>query len=199
MSRTLIFLSLCLISFFNSSYSEYFSATDHTNLPTNENNEKTAEAFIIEQKKYIERLSQDIDIANSNGFSSFNLYNERGVAYFFIGDFESALQDFNYVLTELRNRRILERELSRDRVNIIEDKLRRLANRIPSEHIRDSVLYLITCEAARSRECCARGQHWTTCLGPIANAWKNLEDTWDEIVDLFNKGINLRSFLFGPN
>lgn len=43
------------------------------------------------------------------------------------------------------------------------------------------------------------GNHWTECLGPIADVWKKLEDTWDELVDLFNKGINLDMFLTSPS
>jgi hypothetical protein len=85
-----------------------------------------------------------------------------------------------------------------DRTNRITDKMRSLAELVPVYVVRQAVLWTIDKQSKKAHKCCENGKHWTECLGPIADVWKKLENTWDELVDLFNKGINLDVFLTAP-
>jgi hypothetical protein len=271
---------LCL----NSSHGDALNAMNHERAclensspillgsSTVENNEKTIEKFTEEQYEHIEDLTEIINSIPFGDLAALGVFNERGIAYLFIGEFESALQDFNHVLTELQIRQILERELigtalwgrlfchayrnqlqetcddfqliqlfsikctsderqagmqpcvpasnvkndyfilpvakfaypeekvsvyeCRERVRNTADKMRSIADLIPIRATRILVLGFISDEEGDGLGCCNRGQHWTNCTGPIADGWKRLEDTWDQVEDLYNKGINLSKFLF---
>lgn len=86
-----------------------------------------------------------------------------------------------------------------DRTSNIADKMRSLVDYIDSWIIRKLVLELIDELASRGHKCCERGNDWTECLGPIADAWKKLEDTWDRLEEIFKRGLNIKSFLTIPN
>jgi hypothetical protein len=86
-----------------------------------------------------------------------------------------------------------------DRTDRIAGKMRSLAELIPLYVVRQAVLWTIDRQSQKAHKCCENGNHWTECLGPIADVWKKLENTWDELVDLFDKGINIDLFLTSPS
>lgn len=278
-------LLIAALSFFNLSFAS-LGDRDVTNqkservllphllYPDTKNREELLDQFLGKQEENIIALTKEIDIANHIGQQSFlHLLNKRGLAYFFIGQLEKAIDDFTYVIgaiqpeqTEEKSQlgtalwgrmlcfafsdnyentyedacaisalfcpcnqnyvRIKDRtsisvgyqnELNilpvakfaypeervstwecHERTTIIVEKMKSLAELIPSYAIRKTVNWVIDNQAMKAHNCCKSGSHWTECLGPIADVWKKLENTWDQLVDLFNKGINLDIFLTTP-
>jgi hypothetical protein len=86
-----------------------------------------------------------------------------------------------------------------DRTKRIMGKMCSLSELIPYFLIRKIVIELIDELANKAHKCCNSGKHWTVCLGPIADAWLKLEDTWDQLNDLFLKGINIKKLLTAPS
>ncbi|MBS0653572.1 MAG: hypothetical protein JSR39_08650 [Verrucomicrobia bacterium] len=242
--------------------------------PDTKNKEELLDQFLRKQEENIIALTKEIDLANCvNQQEVFHLLNKRGLAYFFIGQLEKAIEDFTFVIGNIQPEQIEEssqlgtalwgrmlcyafsdkyentyedacaisalfcpcnknhergnakmvtsfnqqnernvlpvakfaypeervsiRECH-ERTTIIAEKMRSLAELIPSYAIRKTVNWLIDDQALKAHNCCKNGNHWTECLGPIADVWKKLENTWDQLVDLFNKGINLDIFLTTP-
>ncbi len=238
------------------------------------NDNKSLKKFAAEQIERIDHLSQAIDKTNSlDDLSTLELYNERGISYFFIGEFENALIDFNHVIAKSESQPTLDIKLigtalwgrlfchafsnqlqetyddslliqflfmdhvcceermelekfiktsnhnnaffiipvakfatpeekitkreCHDRTSSIADKMRSLADLIPLFVVRNIVLFTIDKLSNNAHECCERGNHWTVCLGPIADAWKKLDNTWDQLVDLFKRGIKIEAFITG--
>ena len=230
--------------------------------------------FLDKQKEHIDALTQAINEQNDIfAQASLRLFNERGTAYFFIGQFENAINDFSYVInnvvTKLHEEEALlgsalwgrmlcyafagqldntnndaslivslftdcrcdenrakkdlfvlshcnaretvlpiakfaypEEEISKnechDRVQRISSKMYSLADLIPDWLTRQAVFWVIETVSKKAHNCCDSTLHWTECLGPIVDVWKKLENTWDTLVDLFKKGIDLKTFLTAP-
>jgi len=83
----------------------------------------------------------------------------------------------------------------RDRVLRISEKMRDLAGMIPLLPLRVLVLPVIDGLQRKSYRCCDEGNHWTECLGPIADVWLKIEECQDQLVELFKKGIRIDKFL----
>ena len=86
-----------------------------------------------------------------------------------------------------------------DRTKRIAGKMRSLTELIPTFILRQIVLELIDELSDWAHGCCEKEKHWTECLGPIADAWQKLDDTWDQLGDIFKKGLNVKKFLTTPN
>ncbi len=86
-----------------------------------------------------------------------------------------------------------------DRTNRIAEKMRNLTELIPYYPVRELVWYTIDKLSDRAHNCCEKGYTWTECLGPIVDAWHKLDDTWDQLVDLFKRGIKIEAFITGTN
>jgi hypothetical protein len=85
-----------------------------------------------------------------------------------------------------------------DRRQSIADKMRSLADRVPLSEVRAEVFFAINQLSDRAYACCQRGiEHWTACLTPIVDAWKKLDDDWDQLVDLHKKGVKIAPFVRG--
>jgi len=279
MNRILSIFSFCLLAVFNLTY---VNCHEKTSLPpalcslTSENDKKLVDEFRAEQMNRIDELSQTINVTNGlDDLSVLCLYNERGIAYFFAGELENALNDFNYVLIKLETQQTLEKEIigtalwgrlfchafknqvqetyddslmiqwlftgcscceerlkkesfvpasncrndffvlpiakfanpeekiskweCHDRTKGISDKMRSLADLVPIFVVRTIVLFTIDKLEDRAHACCESGNNWTVCLGPIADAWQKLDDTWDQLVELFQKGIKIETFLTAPS
>ncbi|MBS0603429.1 MAG: hypothetical protein JSS60_00155 [Verrucomicrobia bacterium] len=234
------------------------------------NEEVSSNEFLTEQIEHLNTLSKAIDSSDT-----LQLHCERGISFFFIGKFDNALSDFDYVLENLDDKsnsyidligtalwgRLLchafknqlqeacddchmieslflesipcdrckntesitlanyirndlhvipvvkfanpDEKISKwechDRTSILADKMRSLSDLVPSFIVRGLVLSLINRLSVNAHNCCEEGHHWTECLRPIAGAWQKLEKTWDQLVDLFEKGIKIETFLVGPN
>lgn len=275
---------LALLFIFNPAHAELLknhNQSDHSEVnfplaPLYSNTETHKELFLQfleKQNERIETLTSTINTQNElNQEIDLSLLNERGMAYFFLGQFQSAIHDFSYVInksttnsskktllgTALWGRMLChafedhfentyndallissffnecdceknqEKEIPlilsncgnspvaipiakfaypqeqvskwecHDRTKTIADKMRSLAELIPELSVRKIVIWVIENGEEKAHQCCESGKHWTECLGPIADIWKKLENTWDILVDLFNRGINLRMFLTSP-
>ena len=85
-----------------------------------------------------------------------------------------------------------------DRVKTIGGIMRSLNDRVPNYLVREIVHATINKLSSYAHDCCDSGKHWTKCLGPIDDARRKLRDTWDTLVELFNKGISIDKFLTAP-
>ena len=219
--------------------------------------------FVEDQLTSIEKLSKKIE-AEPDEKIKLDLLNTRGLAYFFIGEFDSAIEDFSYVLSNidcycnakslsgalwgrllsyaLTNRleevsedarkiesliisskcceekkaakislqkeppsrhcaifaypnEIVTKKECHERVRTLQCKAVNIAELIPSVIVREIVKSIIADLADDRHHCCQNGNHWTECLGPIANLWQTLEDIHDQLTGFYLKGINIKRIL----
>lgn len=228
--------------------------------------------FLDKQNEQIAVLTQALNEQN-DFLKQASLLNERGTIYFFIGQFENAINDFSYVIDNVTSKfpeeetllgaalwgRMLcyafegqvdsthndslmladlftecpcdkdqekeslltlsncndhglvlpiakfaypEEEISKsechDRVDTITSKAHSLVSLIPDWITKQTVHGIIDLLEKEAHKCCNSNQHWTECLGSMIDVWKKLETTWDQLVDLFKRGTNLRLFLTSP-
>ncbi len=272
MVRSLLLLSLFFLRF------SFAGGLEENQANFSISHSKAVEEFVEEQLQRIDDLSQAIERKYGlDERSILSLYNERGITLFFMGKFEEALSDFNFVITKLQTHETLEKTIlgtalwgklfchafnnqiqethddslmirmlftecscceeeldkraftsarnsmgrlsrqknffvlpiakfatpqekitkreCRDRTNSIADKMRSLTELIPLYAARQCVFGAIKLLVANALACCEMGHHWTECLGPIADAWLKLEEIWDQVVSLFERGFSIGSIL----
>lgn len=66
--------------------------------------QQNAADFVENEYVHIQELTHDIELADTQESASvLNLYNERGLKYFFLGKFDDALDGFNHILSVLHD------------------------------------------------------------------------------------------------